>query len=122
MKEIVDRARQLSRTMAGRLRRAVDPPLASDAAPLEIRHFIIESIESRVQPSGGGRRKLPDALVDVKMVAADAAAQRALRTALDAGLCRIDGEEPAGGDAVARLAAWLAANTRPDAAASPRIA
>ena len=83
MKEIVDRARRLSRTMAGRLRRAVDPPLASDAAPLEIRHFIIESIESRVQPSGGGRRKLPDALVDVKIVAADPAAQRALRTALD---------------------------------------
>ena len=83
MKEIVDRARQLSRTMAGRLRRAVDPPLASDATPLEIRHFIIESIESRVQPSGGGRRKLPDSLVDVKIVAADPAAQRALRVALD---------------------------------------
>ena len=83
MKQIVDRAKQLSRTMAGRLRRAVDPPLASDAAPLEIRHFIIEAIESRVQPSGGGRRKLPDALVDVKIVAADPAAQRALRTALD---------------------------------------
>ena len=83
MKEIVDRAKHLSRTMAGRLRRAVDPPLANDATPLEIRHFIIESIESRVQPSGGGRRKLPDALVDVKIVAADPAAQRALRTALD---------------------------------------
>jgi hypothetical protein len=82
MKEIVDRARQLSRTVAGRLRRAVDPPLASDATPLEIRHFIIESIESRVQPAGGGRRKFPDALVDVKIVA-DPAAQRALRTALD---------------------------------------
>jgi FHA domain-containing protein len=83
MKEIVDRAKQLSRTMAGRLRRAVDPPLASDATPLEIRHFIIESIEARVQPSGGGRRTLPDTLVDVKIVAADPAAQRALRTALD---------------------------------------
>jgi hypothetical protein len=83
MKEIVERAKQLSRTMAGRLRRAVDPPLASDATPLEIRHFIIESIESRVQPSGGGRRRLPDALVDVRIVAADPAAQRALRTALD---------------------------------------
>jgi hypothetical protein len=83
MKQIVDRAKQLSRTMAGRLRRAVDPPLASDATPLEIRHFIIESIESRVQPSGGGRRKLPDSLVDVKIVAADPAAQRALRAALD---------------------------------------
>ena len=83
MKQFVDRAKQLSKTMAGRLLRAVDPPLAGDAAPLEIRHFIIESIESRVQPSGGGRRKLPDALVDVKIVAADPAAQRALRTVLD---------------------------------------
>jgi hypothetical protein len=83
MKEIVDRARQLSRTMAGRLRRAVDPPLALDATPLEIRHFIIESVEARVQPSGGGRRRLPDALVDVKIVAADPGVQRALRTALD---------------------------------------
>ena len=52
MKQIVDRAKEFSRTMAGRLRRAVDPPLANDASPLEIRHFIIESVESRVQPSG----------------------------------------------------------------------
>jgi hypothetical protein len=83
MKQFVDRAKQLSKTMAGRLRRAVDPPLASDATPLEIRHFIVESIEARVQPTGGGRRKLPDALVDVRIVAADPAAQRALRAALD---------------------------------------
>jgi hypothetical protein len=83
MKEFVDRAKQLSKTMAGRLRRAVDPPLASDATPLEIRHFIVESIEARVQPTGGGRRKLPDAVVDVRIVAADAAAQRALRAVLD---------------------------------------
>lgn len=83
MKEFVDRAVQLSKTMAGRLRRAVDPPLPSDASPLEIRHFIIESVESRVQPSGGGRRKLPDSLVDVKIVAAEPGAQRALRAALD---------------------------------------
>jgi hypothetical protein len=83
MKDIVDRARQLSRTVAGRLRRAVDPPFPSDATPLEIRHFIIEAVEARVQPAGGGRRRLPDALVDVKIVAADPAAQRALRTALD---------------------------------------
>ena len=83
MKEFVDRAMQLSKTMAGRLRRAVDPPLPSDASPLEIRHFIIESVESRVQPAGGGRRKLPDSLVDVKIVAAEPGAQRALRAALD---------------------------------------
>ena len=83
MKQFVDRAKQLSRTMAGRIRRAVDPPLASDATPLEIRHFIVESIESRVQPAGGGRRRLPDSLAEVRIVAPDAAAQRALRAALD---------------------------------------
>jgi hypothetical protein len=83
MKEFVDRAKQLSKTMAGRLRRAVDPPLASDATPLEIRHFIVESIEARVQPTGGGRRKLPDALIDVKIVAGDPAVQRAMRAVLD---------------------------------------
>jgi hypothetical protein len=82
MKQIVDRAKQLSRTMAGRLRRAVDPPLAPDAAPLEIRHFIVEAIEARVQPTGGGRRRLPDSLVEVKIVAADPAGQRALRSTL----------------------------------------
>ena len=83
MKEFVDRAKQLSKTMAGRLRRAVDPPLASDATPLELRHFNVESGEARVQPTGGGRRTLPDALVDVKILAADPAAQRALRSVLD---------------------------------------
>ena len=45
----------------------------------------------------------------------------ALRAALDAGQCRVDGQEPADGDAVARLAAWLASNPRPAAAASPRV-
>ena len=69
MKEFVDRAKQLSKTMAGRLRRAVDPPLGSDATPLEIRYFVVESIEGRVQPAGGGRRKLPDSLVEVRIVA-----------------------------------------------------
>lgn len=83
MKQIVDRAKQLSRTLAGRVRRAVDPPLATDATPLEIRHFVVESVEARVQPSGGGRRRLPDTLVEVKIVAPDAAVQRALRSALD---------------------------------------
>jgi hypothetical protein len=48
-----------------------------------MRHFIVESVEARVQPTGGGRRKLPDALVEVRIVAADPAAQRALRAALD---------------------------------------
>ena len=83
MKEFVDRARQISKTLAGRIRRAVDPPLAADATPLEIRHFIVESVEARVQAAGGGRRALPDSHILVKVVAADGAAQRALRTTLD---------------------------------------
>ena len=83
MKHLVDRAKQLSQTMADRLRRAVDPPLASDATPLEIRHFIVESIEWRVQAAGGGRRRLPDPVIEVRVVAQDQAAQRALRAAID---------------------------------------
>ena len=83
MKHIVDRARELSRTVAGRIRRAVDPPLPSDATPLELRHFIVEAIESRVQPAGGGRRLMPDTLAEVRIVAPDAAAQRLLKAALD---------------------------------------
>jgi hypothetical protein len=48
-----------------------DPPLGSDARPLEIRQAIIEDIEHRVEPSGAGRRTLPHALVSAVVVAAE---------------------------------------------------
>jgi hypothetical protein len=83
VKRIVERAKQLSKTVAVGIRRAVDPPLDEHATPLDIRHAIVESIERRVQPAGRGRRILPDGYVKVKVLAADTASQRALRTVLD---------------------------------------
>jgi hypothetical protein len=83
VKRIVERAKQISRTVAVGLRRAVDPPLDERATSLDIRHAIVEAIERRVQPAGRGRRILPDGYVKVRVLAADSAAQRALRTVLD---------------------------------------
>jgi hypothetical protein len=44
-----------------------------------------------------------------------------LHAALSAGQFRVEGQEPADGDAIVRLAAWLANNPSPTPAASPRI-
>lgn len=83
MKRIVERARQLSTSVAMGIRRAVNPPLDEHATPLDIRHAIVESVEWRVQPAGRGRRILPDGLVKIRILAPDTAAQRALRAVLD---------------------------------------
>lgn len=83
MKRIVERARQLSKSVAVGLRRAVNPPLDEQATPLDIRHAIVEAVEWRVQPAGRGRRILPDGLVRIRILAPDTAAQRALRAVLD---------------------------------------
>jgi hypothetical protein len=45
-------------TWMGRLRQALDPPLSADAQPLEIREAILDAIEQRVVPAGGGQRLL----------------------------------------------------------------
>jgi hypothetical protein len=82
MKRIVERAREVTRTVADNIRRAVDPPLGEDATPLDIRHAILEAIERRVQPAGAGRRVLPDRSVRVKVLAPDAPSERALRAVL----------------------------------------
>lgn len=83
MKEMIERARKLSRTVAVGIRRAVDPPLDSAATPLDLGLAVLDAIERRVQPAGGGRRVLPDSYVRVRVLAADAADERALRTVLD---------------------------------------
>lgn len=83
MKNIVARARRLSKTVAVGIRRAVEPALDDRATPLDVRHAIVEAIEHRVQPAGGGRRILPDSHVKVRVLAADAASERALRTVLE---------------------------------------
>jgi hypothetical protein len=63
---------------------------------------------------------LPDA--QQQQFLADLAGRLAtLLAALGAGQFRVEGQEPADGDAIARLAAWLANNPSPTPAASPRI-
>jgi hypothetical protein len=82
MKKIVNRAREITRTVASGIRRAVDPPLDDDATPLDIRQAIVEGIERRVQAAGRGRRILPDDVVRAKVLAPDAATLRALQQVL----------------------------------------
>ena len=82
MKELVEKSRRFVQSVASRLDKAINPPLSSDATPLDLQHAIVEAIESRAQPVGGGRRALPDAYVKVKVIAKDPAEQRALQTVL----------------------------------------
>jgi hypothetical protein len=82
MKKIVERARQVTRTVAVGLRRAVDPPLGDDATPLDVRQAILETIERRVQPAGAGRRILPDRFIRIKILAPDPPSERAMQAVL----------------------------------------
>lgn len=82
MKEFLEKSRQFVQDVASRVGKAIDPPLTSDATPLDIQHAIVEAIEARAQPVGGGRRALPDAYVKVRILAKDSAEQRALELVL----------------------------------------
>ena len=82
MKEFLEQGRQFVQSMASRVGKAINPPLSADATPLDIQHAILEAIEARTQPVGGGRRALPDGLIKVKVLAKDAADERALQVVL----------------------------------------
>lgn len=82
MKEFLDQSRQFVQSVASRVGKAINPPLSDDATPLDIQHAILEAIEARTQPVGGGRRALPDGHVKVKVLAKDAADERALQLVL----------------------------------------
>lgn len=60
----------------------VDPPLAPDARPLEVQAAIVDDIERRAEPIGGGRRAFPHDHVIVTVLAVDDAARAALDVAL----------------------------------------
>jgi hypothetical protein len=60
----------------------VDPPLAADARPLEVQAAIVDAIERRAEPIGGGRRALPHNHVIVTVLAADDEARATLDVAL----------------------------------------
>lgn len=82
VKESLQRMKNMMRGAAERVERAINPPLTDAARPVDIRQAIIEAIEERVQPVGGGRRVLPDRFVKVRVLAHDPAQERALQTAL----------------------------------------
>ena len=82
MKRHLLRAKQIGGTLFEAARRAVDPPIAADATPLEIRQTILDSIEQQVRPVGGGRRVLPAPVITASVLAPPAPADRDLRAAL----------------------------------------
>jgi hypothetical protein len=49
-------AATVMRGAVDRVRTWFNPPLDADARPLEVREAILDAIESRVEPAGGGRR------------------------------------------------------------------
>ena len=53
-----------------RLKELLDPPLAADAQPLEIREAIVDAIEQRAVPAGEGRRVLAHNQIAVTILAA----------------------------------------------------
>jgi hypothetical protein len=52
-----------------RLKRLLDPPLTADAQPLEIREGIVDAIEQRTVPAGGGQRVLAHNQIAVTVLA-----------------------------------------------------
>ena len=52
-----------------RLKKLLDPPLAADAQPLEIREAIVDAIEQRAVPAGGGQRVLAHNHISVTVLA-----------------------------------------------------
>ena len=60
----------------------VDPPLARDARPLEVQTAIVDALERRAEPIGGGRRAFPHNHVIVTVLAPDDDARAALDAAL----------------------------------------
>ena len=52
-----------------RLKQLLDPPLTADAQPLEIREGIVDAIEQRAVPAGGGQRVLAHNQISVTVLA-----------------------------------------------------
>jgi hypothetical protein len=78
-----ERTRHLMDRVVTRVNTLLDPPLAHDARPLEVQGAIVDAIERRAEPVGGGRRVLPYRRLDVTVLARDEADRAALRAALD---------------------------------------
>lgn len=79
------RIRQLTDFVHGALDRVgqwFDPPLRSDAKPLEMREAVLEHVEARVEPVGRGRRVLAFNRVSVTVLAENKEQRAAVEAAL----------------------------------------
>jgi hypothetical protein len=79
------RIRQVTDSVHGALDRVgqwFDPPLRSDARPLEMREAVLEHVEARVEPVGRGRRVLAFNRVSVTVLAEDKEQRAAVDVAL----------------------------------------
>lgn len=83
MKRFVKRAKRITKKLASGLRNAVEPSLAQDSEPLEIRSAIVEHVEAQVQAIGGGRRVLATGPLRVRVLAPTKGAEVTLRATLD---------------------------------------
>jgi FHA domain len=66
----------------GRLKQWLDPPLTADAQPLEIREAIVDAIEQRALPAGGGLRVLAHNQIAVTVLAPTPDDRHALQAVL----------------------------------------
>lgn len=78
----LDGVQHTVRSAVTRLKRWLDPPLDADARPLEIREGILDRLETRVEPAGGGRRILPHNHVSVTVLATSRDARENLQVVL----------------------------------------
>jgi hypothetical protein len=83
MNDVLSRVHQAVRSTVQRVQVWFDPPLDSEARPLELREAILDDIEQRVESAGAGRRVLPYNHVTVAVVAADKPSRARLQAALD---------------------------------------
>ena len=61
----------MTRGLHGRLKQFFDTPIDASSTPLEIGLAVLDDIEERVQPVGGGRRAFPYTSVAIRVLAAE---------------------------------------------------
>lgn len=82
MRTMFEQVRGWMERMVGQVTAMVDPPLAEDARPLEVHGAIVDAVEMRTEPIGGGRRVLPYDRVEVTVLAREKDERIALQAAL----------------------------------------
>ena len=82
-RDTVREAGGAARRAAGRVKSWFEPPLDTDARPLEIREAVVDHVERRAEPGAAGRRALPHNHVTVSLLAATPEDRVALEAAFE---------------------------------------